>query len=194
VVVRGDWVVGAVERGEDRGERGGASRAAPVAEIVAPSRPLELDDVGAEVAQEHGAAGAGEDAREVEDADPLQHRRAAGSLGAAGCRPRSRARRVVTHARGSPRSWRWLRGYPRGRSRGPGPCPRAERGRAWSPAPRRRRAPPPRAGRRGPPGGRGPGPGPRRPCNGAPLSRSPWRGPGPPAARAGWSSPRRGGR
>src|SRR3989442_2723315 len=49
-----------------------AGTAAPVAQIVAAPRPLDLDDVGAEVAQEHRAVGPGDDAREVEDAKASQ--------------------------------------------------------------------------------------------------------------------------
>ena len=45
------------------------------AEVVAAARALHLDDVGAEVAEQHRAVRAGDDAREVEDADAVEHHR-----------------------------------------------------------------------------------------------------------------------
>ena len=46
---------------------------AEVAHVVAAAGPLDLDDVGAEVGQHHGAVRAGDDPREVEDADAVEH-------------------------------------------------------------------------------------------------------------------------
>ena len=50
-------------------------RWAPGAQIVARARPLDLDDVGAEVAQDHRSEGARKDPRQVEDPDSVQRPR-----------------------------------------------------------------------------------------------------------------------
>src|SRR5437879_5210501 len=44
--------------------------ATPVAEVVAATRALDLDDVGSEICQQHRAVGPGHHAREIEDAQP----------------------------------------------------------------------------------------------------------------------------
>src|SRR5439155_19859090 len=49
--------------------------AAQVAQVVATARTFDLDDVGAEVAEEHRAEGTRDDPREIEDADALEHHR-----------------------------------------------------------------------------------------------------------------------
>ena len=46
------------------------------AQVVAAAGPLELDHVGAEVAHQRGAVRPRDDAREIEDADALEHHRA----------------------------------------------------------------------------------------------------------------------
>ena len=43
-----------------------------MARVVARAGPLHLDDVGAEVAQQHGGEGAREDAGEVGDEDAVE--------------------------------------------------------------------------------------------------------------------------
>jgi hypothetical protein len=55
------------------GREDGAHPLAPAqpAHVVAAPRALHLDDVGAQIAQEHGRVGAGDDAREVENAQAL---------------------------------------------------------------------------------------------------------------------------
>src|SRR2546422_7270772 len=58
----------------DRGERGAHAVTAPRAQVVAPTRALDLDDVGAEVGHERRAVRPGDDPREVEDVDPFKHR------------------------------------------------------------------------------------------------------------------------
>jgi hypothetical protein len=69
--------------------------AAQRAQVVAAAGPLQLDDVGAQVAQQGRAIGAGDDAGEVEDADALEH----GGPGMVPC-PRARSQ----GARPGPRS------------------------------------------------------------------------------------------
>ena len=49
-------------------------RRSPGARVVAPVGALDLDDVGAEVAEQHRGQRAGEHAREVGDEDPVQRR------------------------------------------------------------------------------------------------------------------------
>ena len=56
------------------GEPGAHAAAVPrIAQVVAAPGPLDLDDVGAEVGEQHGAVGAGDDPREVEDPDAVEH-------------------------------------------------------------------------------------------------------------------------
>ena len=47
----------------------GDERRAPAAGVVAAARRLDLDDVGAHVAEHHGAQRARQDARQIDDAD-----------------------------------------------------------------------------------------------------------------------------
>src|SRR5262249_25973208 len=57
------------------GGEGGAHLPGPAqrAQIIAAPRPLELDDVRAEVAEECGAVRSRDDAGEIEDANALEH-------------------------------------------------------------------------------------------------------------------------
>src|SRR5258706_4736369 len=48
---------------------------AQVAQVVAAARTFDLHDVGAEIPEKHRAEGARDDAREIEDADALEHHR-----------------------------------------------------------------------------------------------------------------------
>ena len=57
----------------DGGERGAHAVAAPGAQVVAAAGPLDLHDVGAEVGHERRAIRPGDDAREIEDADTVEH-------------------------------------------------------------------------------------------------------------------------
>ncbi len=58
----------------DRRERGAhLAVAAQRAQVVATAGPLQLDHVGAQVAQEGRAVGPGDDAGEIEDPDALEH-------------------------------------------------------------------------------------------------------------------------
>src|SRR5262249_10700994 len=66
----GDAALVAVHPGEDGAH---APVAAEGAEVVAAPGALDLDHVGSQVAQEHRAVRAGDDAREVEDADSLEN-------------------------------------------------------------------------------------------------------------------------
>ncbi len=69
--VDGDRALVAVDRGEAQAHA--VLAGAQVAHVVAATGPLHLDDVGAEIGQHHGAVGTGDDAREIEDADALEH-------------------------------------------------------------------------------------------------------------------------
>src|SRR5262249_13445113 len=60
----------AVDRGEDGAH---AALAVPVPHVVPAPGPLHLHDVGAEIRQQQRAVWSGHDAREIEDAKPLQH-------------------------------------------------------------------------------------------------------------------------
>ena len=72
----------AIDRREGRAH---PAAAAESAQVVAAAGPLQLDDVGAQVAQQGRAVGPGDDAREIEDADALEH-------GGPGMVPRPEAR------------------------------------------------------------------------------------------------------
>src|SRR4030095_4847134 len=76
----------------DGGERRAhAVLAAENAQVIAERRPLDLDDVGAEVGEEGGAIRPRDHPREIEDADTLEHAHAAGTA-----RPRAHSRRAST--------------------------------------------------------------------------------------------------
>jgi hypothetical protein len=68
--VDGDPALVAVDRREDRAHPGGAAQSP---QVVAAAGTLELDDVRAEIAEEHRAVRAGDDAGQVEDAQALEH-------------------------------------------------------------------------------------------------------------------------
>ena len=60
----------------DRRERRAHPAAAPGTQVVAAAGPLYLHDVGAQVGHERRAIGTRDHAREIEDADSVQHHRA----------------------------------------------------------------------------------------------------------------------
>ena len=68
-------------RGDDMRDWGGGKgmnavfAAAEIAEVIAATGALHLDHVGAEVTEQHRAEGPGDDAREVEHADAVEHHR-----------------------------------------------------------------------------------------------------------------------
>ena len=86
----------------DGGEDGAHARAprarAPLAEVVAALRALDLDHVRPQVGEQHRAVRAGDHAREIEDTDPREHARGSVAGG--------RRAHAVTPATGSPRSSR----------------------------------------------------------------------------------------
>ncbi len=86
--VEGDAPLVPVDGGERRAH---AVLAAENAQVVAERRPLDLDDVGAEVGEEGGAVRSRDHPREVEDADAFEHAHAAGTA-----RPRAHSRREST--------------------------------------------------------------------------------------------------
>src|SRR5712692_10203367 len=66
-----DAALVAIDRGEAQAHA--VLALAEVAHVVAAAGPLDLDDVGAEVGEHHRAVGPGDDAREVEDANAVEH-------------------------------------------------------------------------------------------------------------------------
>ena len=68
--VHRDAALVAVHGGEGSAHPAGSPQRA---QVVAPSRPLQLDHVGAEIAQQRRAVRPRDNTREVEDADPVEH-------------------------------------------------------------------------------------------------------------------------
>ena len=93
--IDGDAPLAAVDREEVGSLAVGRAGRGPVPAVVAPSRVLDLDHLGAVVAQDLGGERTGDDAREVDDADPAEKRgharhytRPTGGLQRAMCDPR----------------------------------------------------------------------------------------------------------
>ena len=103
-----DAVLVAVERGEQPGSGPGQ-----VAGLVAGSAGFDLDDLGAEVGEDHPAAGAHDHMGELDDADVFERQRFGGRLGL-GRVGRRGAGRLGAHINPSPRRGRTGRRRPRG--------------------------------------------------------------------------------